>query len=421
MNENYQQSPNEIYVSQPSVYLTEKPHPNATLGKGEDGRYYWMVPTPYGTQLILAETKISVTPISQSENVQMPISQGWSAAPNPQYIQMPPVMPRIPRGFTEKTYNEFKEIKKQALSLGWPLLCLSIIGTVFYYIMQIINMAVFGSPTAIQEMLGSAIYGEVVQILLSSFMFTIPFIVFAKFLGKQKLSDICGYEKIKKGTFLPMILFGIGFCAFSQIASSVATSIFDRSDYNMPEPEMVPGITGIILSVLSTVVAPSLVEEFACRGIVLGSLRRFGDGFAIVVSSILFGVMHGNIYQIPFAFCLGLALGYIRVKSNSIWICVIIHAFNNGVSVLVDIVDPYFSNLQINVGYTVFLIISLILGIFSLLLYKNKENLFKLKEDNLESSHKQRYKWFFTSPIIIIFLVENIVSALIYFLPESFL
>lgn len=45
------------------------------------------------------------------------------------------------------------------------------------------------------------------------------------------------------------------------------------------------------------------------RGYFLRLLRPYGTWFAVIVTAILFALMHGNILQIPFAFLVGLACG----------------------------------------------------------------------------------------------------------------
>lgn len=92
-----------------------------------------------------------------------------------------------------------------------------------------------------------------------------------------------------------------------------------------------------LLYLLNMTVLPAVVEELVHRGIVLGSLRRYGDGFAIVISSILFAMLHRNMVQAPNALLLGLLLGYFMVKTNSIFTSMTIHFVNNLIAVLLSI------------------------------------------------------------------------------------
>jgi sodium transport system permease protein len=81
--------------------------------------------------------------------------------------------------------------------------------------------------------------------------------------------------------------------------------------------------------------APAFCEEVAFRGFILSGLGRSGRaGVAIVLSSLAFGIMHMIPQQVFNAALLGLLLGLIAVRSNSIWPGFVFHFAFNGLSVL---------------------------------------------------------------------------------------
>ncbi len=93
----------------------------------------------------------------------------------------------------------------------------------------------------------------------------------------------------------------------------------------------------IFLLIVSTAVIPGIVEELFFRGIILTNLIPYGRGTAIVGSALLFGLMHMNPAQFFYTTLMGITLGYIYVKTRSIWICVLIHFTNNALGVLQQI------------------------------------------------------------------------------------
>ena len=93
----------------------------------------------------------------------------------------------------------------------------------------------------------------------------------------------------------------------------------------------------IILLIISTAVIPGIVEEIMFRGIILTNLAPYGKGMAIVASAFLFGLMHMNPSQFFYTTLMGITLGYIYVKTRSIWICMVIHFTNNALGVLQQI------------------------------------------------------------------------------------
>lgn len=96
------------------------------------------------------------------------------------------------------------------------------------------------------------------------------------------------------------------------------------------------GLMANPLGILNIVVLGPLVEELIFRKGMLDILRK-GNYFpiwAIVISSVTFGVIHGNPAQIPGAFLFGLLLGWIYWRTNSVWTVWLLHALNNLIGVL---------------------------------------------------------------------------------------
>ncbi|HEU5071887.1 MAG TPA: ABC transporter permease subunit/CPBP intramembrane protease [Verrucomicrobiae bacterium] len=80
-------------------------------------------------------------------------------------------------------------------------------------------------------------------------------------------------------------------------------------------------------------ITPACCEELLFRGLILSGLRRLGPWPALLISSLLFAVAHASIYRLLPTFCLGLLLGYIVLKTGSLFCSMIIHALNNGLAV----------------------------------------------------------------------------------------
>ncbi len=311
--------------------------------------------------------------------------------------------------------TEKRETRRMAMLVGLPLLAFTAI-TAFWSTVYLAIMAIFGYNTAAAlDIVRNPAVMQVVQVVLSILLFTVPYTVAVKVAG-YRVSDLVPLEKSKKGTALPYFLFGIGFCAFANIAVSYAGQIFQSFgfDYSVDYGENPKGFWGFALVFISTAVVPALVEEFACRGIMLGLLLKYGEAFALIVSSAVFGIMHGNFEQIPFAFLVGLVLGLIRIKTGSLWVCILVHGFNNLVSVVFNYL-PDISNMAENMAYTVFLCVCLIAAVYGICKIPSTADAYTLKGD-IKGFTAKRYKWFFTSPFIIIFIVIAFIESLAFFI-----
>lgn len=321
----------------------------------------------------------------------------------------------VPFGFTPKTYEEKKCVRKSSLIIGLSLIVLLAI-TLLWSTVYIFVMGKLGfTPLQAANFIKDPAVTQILQIIISLTMFTLPFIVIFK-SNNQNISELVPLGKPKGENLLAMYFLGVSICAFANIANSIAGQFFSNFgiDYNVDYGENPKGIFGFILSFIATAIVPGLIEEFACRGLIFGRLRKHGDGFAVLVSSLLFGIMHGNFDQMPFAFIVGLGLGFIVIKTNSLWIAVAVHATNNFISVLFTYILKLSASAQ-NLIYNIYLMTVLLLGITALFITKNKTDLFKFNKNEDESSTKQKLKWFFLSPTIIIFVVACLLQSLLYF------
>lgn len=83
------------------------------------------------------------------------------------------------------------------------------------------------------------------------------------------------------------------------------------------------------LALLVILVGP-LFEELIFRGWLLGGLReRWGDGKALLVSSLLFAVIHGDPWATPALFVLGCVFGAVALRSGSLYGSLILHSLWN--------------------------------------------------------------------------------------------
>ena len=105
-------------------------------------------------------------------------------------------------------------------------------------------------------------------------------------------------------------------------------------DVQMPEAFLQSILsTPTWLALLSLVVAAPIVEEFIFRGFLFSQLRntRLGGWGAIITTSFLWTIIHVQ-YEpmiLYVLFILGILLGYLRYKYNSLYLVIGIHALNN--------------------------------------------------------------------------------------------
>ena len=99
--------------------------------------------------------------------------------------------------------------------------------------------------------------------------------------------------------------------------------------------QMLKGPVWIVL--LSVSVFAPFFEEWLCRGIILrGLLKKMKPGWAIVISALVFGLIHMNLWQAIPAFIIGTILGYVYYKTGSLKLTMLMHCVNNTLSVILS-------------------------------------------------------------------------------------
>lgn len=89
------------------------------------------------------------------------------------------------------------------------------------------------------------------------------------------------------------------------------------------------------VSIIFIILIIPIVEELLFRGTVQKPLEKYGKFFAIIISSLVFAIYHGNLIQGIYAFICGLLLGF-TASEYSLKYSVFLHIFHNISSVIVE-------------------------------------------------------------------------------------
>lgn len=314
--------------------------------------------------------------------------------------------------------EEIKSIKKAGNLTGVAFFMLTSVMLFWSIPVTVVAMLFSKRPSLSVDFLNDPTVMQVIQIVVSSIAFIFPFLLYLKMMG-ARLGEVGSFNNPQnKRLVFPLVLTGLGVCGFSNFVTSAAGMLFRSFGFNY-ETSGLPNPTnpyGIVLAFVATAITPALVEEFAMRGVLMGVLRKYGDGFAIIVSALVFGLMHGNLVQIPFAFILGLFFGYAVIKTGTIWTAVIIHFLNNFFSILSDYLLSGVSN-NIAWFFSFFYLLMLTgLGFIGYyLLHKAGGDSFSLNNETGELRTSQKLKAFLTTPcMIIVYVVVLLESFLVY-------
>lgn len=152
-----------------------------------------------------------------------------------------------------------------------------------------------------------------------------------------------------------------------------------------------------------------IVEEIVFRGVLMRGLEPHGRRFAIVGSAILFGFFHGNLVQSPYAFAVGLILGYTAMEYSIGW-AMVLHMINN--LILGDSLLRLTSFLPEGYADLLYWMIYLLSGICAVAILVRKRNDIRVW---LKSNPpvKNTMRAFFTAPANVILMVLMSINAIV--------
>lgn len=250
-------------------------------------------------------------------------------------------------------------------------------------VVGILSVALPLLPQTVSLFIDSDMGELLFQIAFSLLVFTIPYIIAAR-MSKQKVKSLIKIKWKKTRLTAPLILVSLGAAMAINLLVSQFVQLLEGYgiDTAAPELDMPQSLFGAVLYVITLTVIPAVVEEFAFRGIILGSMKKYGTAYAIIASSVLFGLMHGNIVQIPFATALGMVMAYVAVASDSILPCIIIHFLNNLAGAAQTVAQSFGSEQLGNLTVYAFFLVYLVLGLvgFVMLCKRYKDPFANIKE-----------------------------------------
>ena len=288
-------------------------------------------------------------------------------------------------------------------------------------------------------MLFTPLAAEIIDSVMYDIMYLAIFMVPASFFflidKKRKPQPMRLGVRLTGDTFA-LLLAGLA-CAFAlSYLNSIVMNFFSIPEPIPPFTEVEPYMEdySIILQFIMIALVPAFCEEFLFRGVILSNLMPYGKATAIVISSVLFGFMHGNFYQFLYTVAGGIVIGTVYVLTDSIWCSIIIHMINNSIAVLQESVlarlESAGANIVISVIEGIIFAAGILCAIYLLYKYRKPEeknkydagekryagvfgktlSLESLGDTRAEIPAREAVKFFF-NPLIMAFMVYSLVRA----------
>jgi len=293
-------------------------------------------------------------------------------------------------------------------------------------ILVVVSALIAGALAPVTQFLPITSGGDALQAvlddILSIFASVVSFVIacfFARKLLKMPRATAYPLRRPRPSIAVPSVFICLGTSIIgsylSMIIAYVCEFLFGAVP-TMPDFTAPTGAAGIVTYLISLAVVPAIFEELLFRGVIMQSLRRFGDGFALVVSAFLFAVTHGNLIQGPNAMLMGLMIGYFVLRSGSLITGMIIHFVNNLFAGLNGIAMQCMTEAQsilLNEAITIFYLVS---GVVCLIIFlRIHKNMFRFPICRYPLSPGKRYFAFFITPCALVFILFMGLITLTFF------
>ena len=314
------------------------------------------------------------------ENYQNPNGQfgGWGQNGMPYgNNNQPTYVPYGSEQYKEKE-NDKKSLKQMGSRFGIAIILYVALSFAISFLIMVLSEYFPVFNLLYEKELANYAYVTIGSILYIGVVFSLVYIA----LKRKKLAGVLPFGTTynrKAATYLTMATIPVMLLSSTIVnAISLFIQVLIGIEFTSGLEDLtMTGGSGFLMGTISMAIIPAIIEEFAIRGVVMQPLRRYGDIFAIVASSFVFSIMHGNMAQIPYTVIGGIYLGYLTIATGSIWPSIIVHFVNNMYSVVLLAVSTAFGESAAGVAGAIIIGSLIVIGViggikFSSMNYKTK-------------------------------------------------
>lgn len=226
----------------------------------------------------------------------------------------------------------------------WSRLGLGALFVAGYALLQLLVSAAYGTALSLAALLETGPQARpeaLLEAVEARYMAAVPYIsLVANGLAALAIWGVCALRRRRLGPglgFRPLAPAQAALCA--AFGLSVATALFVFLNL-LPLPEaLLEGYAAqssvllegpLAVRLVSIALAAPLLEEMLFRGLVYGTLREgMPRGWAILLSSLAFGLLHGHPLWMAYAALLGAILCLVKDACGSLWAAVVFHGLVN--------------------------------------------------------------------------------------------
>lgn len=294
------------------------------------------------------------------------------------------ILPRITEvGYEiplEPDYNERRNLKRSYRTGGWLMIFQFVLsyGLGFLVIQLILWLMGMLNPDADGASISEYIRGSSMLVSVNMLVYVVCNVGIAM-LGMKwagiKYTSLVRTNDFGFGRAVQYCMIGILLWTISLYIITGMSEVFSK--YGI---DIVPDMSGVgntflgktVELVYACMIAP-ITEELFFRGVLLRTLAKSNQRFAVFASALFFGLVHGNLQQFVLAVLIGIFLAHITLKHGSIIPSIIVHIFVNSVSSIIGELAEI--DLVVSVICYLVLLAAALLGMILLLVFLGRDKL----------------------------------------------
>lgn len=218
--------------------------------------------------------------------------------------------------------EELVQAKKNFSRMGWAYAA----ATVLIYLVQtgLVWVLERKAPEILHSINGRLMVSAGSMYLIG---FPVLFLLLKKWVPAQRIER----RRMKAGQYVLSVIICFGLAYAANIVGNLLTSLIGRAkDHAVQNPmQLTVSYLSPWMILLYMVICAPILEELVFRKLIVDRAVRYGQGVAVLVSGLMFGLFHGNLNQFAYAAAIGMFLAFLYVKTGNIKITISIHMLIN--------------------------------------------------------------------------------------------
>ena len=222
-----------------------------------------------------------------------------------------------------------KSMKKSFSGLGLRFL----IGTLIIYAVQIAVVGVVGMVKP--EWLDNTTINLILAVL-PLYLIGMPVLIA---LVKQMSGEAPVKKSMKPGQFILALIMCFALMYCGNLVGTLITTVVGTLKGSAVDNALMTYATesNMTVTFIYMVICAPILEEYIFRKLIVDRTVKYGQGVAIVLSGLMFGLFHGKLNQFAYAFLLGIFLAFLYVKTGNLKITIGLHMCINFMGAVVSV------------------------------------------------------------------------------------